>query len=98
MTALCLLLAVVAFVLFGLATDHHHQQRLGQRLTPGRKRHLRRLAWVGVGACLAAAFAAQGPVYGAIAGLGALSFGAGAVFLFLNLAPAGGPDTKGKPK
>lgn len=89
MTIICLLCAVVAFALFGLSTDQHHQQRLGSRLPPERKRAFRRAAWLAVAVCLVLAFAAQGAIYGAIFWLGALSFGAATVFLFLNLVPAG---------
>jgi len=87
MIVLCLIVAVGTFVLFGLSTNQHHQQRLGAKLTPPRKKALRSAAWGGVGLCLALAFLAEGAVYGAIFWLGALSFGAAAVFLFLNLAP-----------
>lgn len=89
MTILCLLCAIAAFAFFGLATDYHYLRRLGTRLRPERRRLLRGLAWTGVGLCLALAFSAAGAVYGAILWLGALSFGAAATFLFLNLAPAG---------
>lgn len=87
MMIVCLLCAIASFALFGLATDHHHQRRLGKRLTPQPKRWLRSLAWAGVGLCLITAFGAQGAVYGPILWLGALSFGAAATFLFFNLAP-----------
>jgi len=89
MNVLCLLSAITTFVLFGLATDQHHQKRLGTRLFARRKKILRCTAWLGVVVCFVLAFAAQGDVYGAIFWLGALSFGAAAAFLFLNLAPGG---------
>lgn len=89
LTIACLGCAVAAFALFGLATDHHHQQRLGRRPTADRKRILRALAWLGIALCLVLAFAAQGVVYGAMLWVGSLSFGAAATFLFLNLAPTG---------
>lgn len=94
MTVLCLLAALATFVLFGLATDQHHQQRIGARLSARRKKALRRAAWLGTVACLALAFLAQGAVYGAIFWLGALSFGAAIAFLFFNLAPAGGSGSR----
>ncbi len=89
MSFLCVLCAVLALLLFGLSMDQHHSQRLGTRLSAGRKQALRRAAWLAVGLCLVLAFAAKGAVYGAIFWLGALSFGAALVFLALNLAPAG---------
>lgn len=95
MTILCLLCAVATFALFGLASGQHYQQRLSTRLTPDRKRMLKRLAWLGVTLCFVLAFAAQGVVYGAIFWLGSLSFGAAAVFLFLNLAPTKAGRTGG---
>jgi hypothetical protein len=88
MTVACFLTAIAAFALFGISTEAHHQSRLGLRPAPARKRALRRGAWAAVALCAAFAFAAKGPVYGAIFWLGALSLGAAVVFLFLNLAPA----------
>lgn len=87
MIVLCIVVAIAAFVLFGLSTDLHHQQRLGGKLAPPRKKALRWAAWACVTLCFALALLAEGPVYGAIFWLGALSFGAAVVFLFLNLAP-----------
>ncbi len=87
MTLLCVLSAVAAFALFGLSTDNHHNKRFKQRLTLTRSRTFRRTAWLLVALCAALAFAAQGPVYGAVFWLGALSFGAACAFLFLNFAP-----------
>lgn len=88
MTLLCVLCAVVAFLLFGLSTDNHHRQRIGFKTDARRKRALRAGAWLAVALCLPLAFAAQGPVFGPILWLGALMSGAGVVFLFLNLVPA----------
>lgn len=90
MSPLCVLVAVAAFALFGLSTDNHHNKRFAARLTMKRSRDMRRLAWLLVAVCLALAFAAKGPVYGAVYWLGALSFGAATVFLALNLVPAKG--------
>ncbi len=88
MTVLCLICAVIALALFALSTDQHHQQRFGARPAPGRKRMLKRAAWAAVALCCGLAFAAKGAIYGAVFWLGALSLGAAAVFLFLNLVPA----------
>lgn len=87
MIVLCLIVAIATFVLFGLSTEHHHQRRLATKLTPPRKKVLRSAAWAGITLCFALAFLAEGPVYGAIFWLGALTFGASTAFLFLNLAP-----------
>jgi len=94
MTLLCLISAVIAFALFGLSTDQHHQQRLGARPGTRRKRDLKRGAWVAVAVCCLLAFAAKGAIYGAMFWLGALSFGAAAVFLYLNLAPTRSGSSK----
>lgn len=91
MTMLCIISAVIAFVLFGLSTDAHHQRRLGARPGTLRKRAFKRAAWVAVAVCCMLAFAAKGAIYGAMFWLGALSFGAAATFLFLNLAPIAKP-------
>ncbi|RZJ99083.1 MAG: DUF3325 domain-containing protein [Novosphingobium sp.] len=91
MTLLCIISAVIAFALFGLSTDTHHQQRLGARPGTLRKRAFKRGAWGAVAVCCLFAFAAKGAIYGAIFWLGALSFGAAATFLFLNLAPVAKP-------
>ncbi|WP_285022254.1 DUF3325 domain-containing protein [Novosphingobium sp. fls2-241-R2A-195] len=87
MIVLCLIVAIGTFALFGLSTDQHHQQRLGAKLTAPRRKTLRSGAWAGVALCFLLAFVAEGAIYGAIFWLGALSFGAAVVFLFLNLAP-----------
>lgn len=87
MTLLCILSAVAAFALFGLSTDNHHNRRFKERLTLKRSRAFRRAAWLLVAACAALAFAAQGPIYGGVFWLGALSFGAACAFLFLNFGP-----------
>lgn len=91
MTFLCIISAVIAFALFGLSTDTHHQRRLGARPGTSRKRAFKRAAWVAVAVCCVLAFAAKGAIYGAMCWLGALSFGAAATFLFLNLAPVAKP-------
>lgn len=87
MTALCLASALLAFALFGLSDDNHHHRRLGARASLARKRDFRRGGWIAIALCCALAFAANGPVYGAIFWLGALSFGAATVFLLLNFLP-----------
>jgi len=96
MIVLCLIVAIGTFVLFGLSTDQHHQQRLGAKLAAARRNTLRGAAWTGVALCLVLAFVAEGAIYGAIFWLGGLSFGAAVVFLFLNLAP--GADSSRKTK
>lgn len=94
MIVLCLIVAIGTFALFGLSTDQHHQQRLGAKLMAPRKKAMRGAAWTGVALCFFLAFVAEGTIYGTIFWLGALSFGAAVVFLFLNLAPTSGETSR----
>lgn len=87
MSLFCIVLALVAFALFGLATDRHHRDRIGGNLPPTRKRALRIIAWLLVALSAVPAFMAQGAIFGGIFWLGALSIGASAIFLLLNLVP-----------
>lgn len=92
MSLLSILSALAAFLAFALSTDGHHRKWFGGAPKPERRRRLRVAAWLLVSLCLVLAFAAKGWVYGAIFWLGALSFGAAAVFLLLNLmAPRTAP-------
>lgn len=87
MSLIPLLCALAAFLLFGLATDDHHQRRLGRR--PGRalKGRMRFAAWALVVAAFPPALLAQGGVFGPILWVGALMLAGGIVFLGLNLSP-----------
>ncbi|QDX27537.1 DUF3325 domain-containing protein [Sphingomonas suaedae] len=88
MTALSLLLAVLAFALFGLATPDHHRKRIGRALVPAIARRMRIAAWGALIFSFPPAILAQGWVFGPILWVGLLMLGAGSVFLILNLAPA----------
>lgn len=80
MILIALLSSLAAFALLALASDRHRDR------WQGIDRHWRRRGgWALVGLTFVAAFAAWGPVYGAIGGTGLLMFGAGASFLALNL-------------
>lgn len=92
MTLLGLLIAILAFALFGFANDDHHQRRFGRRPPPARKRRMRAAAWTAVAASLPLAILSQGWVFGPVLWLGMLMLGAGIVFLSLNL-PAGDKGT-----
>jgi hypothetical protein len=96
MSILSIASAMIAFALFGLSTDAHHQQRLRARPSAKRKYSLKLCGWIAVAACCALAFAVKGAVYGAVFALGALSFGAAATFLCLNLIPVR-PTGKARP-
>ena len=89
MILIALSCSIVAFALFAASTDEHHQKRLGGRPTAARKLRLRIAAWIAIAACFASAVAARGWVFGPVTWFGLVMLGAGAVFLSLNLIPAG---------
>lgn len=88
MSLITLIFAVAAFALFGLATDEHHQKRLGKRADIATKKRMRIAAWVLIVAAFPPALMASGGVFGPILWAGMLMLGAGIVFLVLNLSPA----------
>lgn len=90
MSALALLFATAAFVLFGLATDQHHRVRLGRVPGAAAKRQMRRGAWAALALAFLASIAARGWIMGPILWSGYVMLGAGLVFLALNFLPANG--------
>lgn len=80
MIVLALLTALGAFALLALASDRHRHRWDGIDIA-----WRRRGGWALVALTFVTAFAAWGPVYGAIGGLGLLMLGAGASVLALNL-------------
>ncbi|MEH3039292.1 MAG: DUF3325 family protein [Sphingomonas paucimobilis] len=80
MILLALLMALAAFALLALASDRHKQRWDGVDIA-----WRRRVGWALIALTFVTAFAAWGPVYGAIGGFGLLMLGAGASFLALNL-------------
>lgn len=90
MTLLAGLCAAAAFLLFGLATERHHKDRLGTRPTARRSATLRRWAWGMLAASFAACVAARGWAIGPVAWFALAMAGAAAAFLLLNLAPRRG--------
>ena len=85
MTLLALLLAVIAFALFGLAADVHCKRAFATIPTPADRRKMRSAGWVGVGLAFVPSVGAQGWVFGPILWVAILMLGAAAVFLSLNL-------------
>lgn len=79
--------ALIALLLFGLATDRHHERRFARRCPARVAGRMRVAAWAMLLLTLAAAIAGWGPVYGPIAAVGAVMLAAGAVWLALNLIP-----------
>ncbi len=80
MILIALLTALAALALLALASDRHRGR--WQAIDPQWRR---RGGWALVVTTFVAAFAAWGPIYGAIGGTGLLMLGAGASFLALNL-------------
>ncbi len=88
MSILTLLLACVAFVLLGVATDVHHRRRFGCCPPKHRSRMLRTSGWLVLFASVISALLARGWVFGPILWTGAIMAGAGIAFLILNFIPA----------
>lgn len=79
--------ALIALLLFGLATDRHHERRFARRCPARVARRMRGAGWAMLALTMTAAIAGWGPVYGPIAATGTLMLAAGAVCLGLNLIP-----------
>ena len=88
MILLSLICAIAAFALFGLAMDAHHQQRLGGRPSPQRKRRLRIAACLALAGGAPFAIASRGWIFGPVVWSGEIMLGAAIVFLALNFLPA----------
>ncbi len=87
MIACTLLAALVAFALFGLATDRHHEQRFARRCPARTATAMRCGGWAMILVTFVCAIAGWGPVYGPIAAVGVMMLAAGAACLSLNLLP-----------
>lgn len=87
MITLSFLASLIAFGLFGLATDKHHGKWLHRRSDRRLKMQMRVIAWAGILIALVLAFAAWGPVIGPIGWVGTMMFAAGVNFLTLNFLP-----------
>jgi hypothetical protein len=87
MTALSMIMAVLAFALFGLATRDHHRKRFDIPLDPVRARQMRGGGWAALVLAFPPAILAQGWVFGPVLWLAGVMLGAGVVFLTLNFLP-----------
>lgn len=85
MTWLTLILSLVGFGCFGLATDEHHQRLTGGRSSSASKTRWRAGAWATLTLALGSAVAARGWAFGPVLWFGAVMLAAGIVFLALNL-------------
>ncbi|PSJ40948.1 DUF3325 domain-containing protein [Allosphingosinicella deserti] len=94
MTILVLLLCILGFALFGLASEGHHQRWLGRFPTARRKKRMRAAGWGALVGALPLAWAVAGGIVGPILWTGATMLGAAIVFLFLNLVPGRRQDPR----
>ena len=85
------LLGLIAFMLFALSTNRHHERGWGRRCSPRAATRLRIAAWVCVGVDFVMAIVAWGAVVGPIGWVASCMVGAAATFLLLNLLPAALP-------
>lgn len=97
MTTLLFLFALLGFLSFALATDHHHQRRLHRRCTPRAARNLRVTAWTSLLVAFALALKIWGPIYAPIAWTAAIMLAAATTTLAVNLLPDQ-PKRPAKPK
>lgn len=81
------ILAAVAFLLLGLATDGHFRRLCGQPPGSAWRARFRTGGWALMALSAVPMVAAQGWILGPVAWTGALMLGAGIAFLILNLAP-----------
>lgn len=96
MSALSLVLAVLAFAMFGLSMSDHHRRWLGRTPAATTVGRMRIGAWAALALSVPPAILAQGWVFGPILWAGSVMLGAGLVFLALNLLPDGERNRKGK--
>lgn len=87
MTILATLLALAAFLLFGLASDRQHEPRFGRRLAARDARRWRGAGWALLAAAFVSAIVARGWVFGPVLWTGLVVAGAAVSFLCLNLQP-----------
>lgn len=87
MTALALLIAIGAFMGFGLSSERHGAARLGRRPSADVVRRIRAAAWAALTVAFALSVAARGWIFGPILWSGLIMASAGVAFLFLNLTP-----------
>ncbi|MFT6570489.1 MAG: peptidoglycan biosynthesis protein MviN/MurJ (putative lipid II flippase) [Sphingomonas echinoides] len=97
MKAVAFLLGLIAFMLFALSTNRHHERGWGRRCSPRAATGLRIAAWVCVGVDFVMAIVAWGAVFGPIGWVASCMVGAAATFLLLNLLPAPPPHRKARP-
>lgn len=81
------LLCYLGFTLLCLAMDRHHQDLLGQKLSAGRRRRLRLVAAIVLGAALGLLVSTAGWAMGLVRGLGLAMASAGLLVWLLPYQP-----------
>jgi len=84
-SVMAMLLALIAFGAFGLATHEHYQRLTGQRLSASSRARARMAAWLMLTLSAAASIMARGWAFGLVWWFGFIMLAAGIVFLKLNL-------------
>lgn len=88
MKAAPFLLGFIAFTLFALSTNRHHERRRGRPCSRREAVSLRIAAWLFVGVDFMTAIVAWGRVFGPIGWVATCMSGAATTFLLINLLPA----------
>ncbi|MGY2732864.1 DUF3325 domain-containing protein [Sphingomonas sp. UYP23] len=94
MTALPFLTSILAFLLFGLATDQHHGKRFRRPCPKPCAIALRTAAWALLIVGFALSLQAWGVVFGPIGWVAAVMSGAALVFGGLNFIPLSAPASR----
>ena len=88
MTLLALLLAILAFALFGIASDAHCKRVFARLPSAAGRQKMRVAGWAAAALACPASVGAQGWIFGPVLWAGVLMLGAGIVYLSLNLIVA----------
>jgi len=84
---MAMLLALIAFSAFGVATHGHYQRLTGQRLSASNKAWCQSAGWLMLTLSATASIMAKGWAFGCVWWFGYMMLAAGGAFIALNLAP-----------
>ena len=87
MNIMAMLLALIAFSAFGVATHGHYQRLTGQRLPGSYKAWWQSAGWLMLTLSATASIIAKGWAFGCVWWFGYTMLAASAAFIALNLAP-----------
>ena len=87
MSIMAMLLALIAFSAFGVATHGHYQRLTGQRLPGSYKAWWQSAGWLMLTLSATASIIAKGWAFGCVWWFGYTMLAASAAFIALNLAP-----------